>query len=431
MKRFLKLTILALALILLVAPEWPDFDDETYQLRQIVGGHEFRFVEWGAEAIGQKAEAILVRGHQSLSDEDRKEVVIAYLTMMYEVQQLEWEIESVYIDPNVDDSWGETAVLRQKSANLRTEMTALQPLAEAILQDQVSIILAEEGFAIGHQTWPPLLMKMTPLPLVLIVSPRDKVERLYGWSLEAGFPVAEREILETAVVDNLDRSALVVPIGGMGFYPAMIKESANINWLMTVIAHEWVHHWLILHPLGITYFESEQLRTINETTASIVGDEVGAMVIKRFYPEFIPDPIDNGKVENEDQQPPTFNYYSEMGETRIEMDRLLEKGKIEEAETYLEDRRHVFVEQGYNIRKLNQAYFAFYGAYADTGGATGSDPIGPALLELRQNSPSLRAFLDTVAPINSHEEFCEIVSCGVNGHSPSTPKLSLPHVSRE
>ncbi len=413
MKRLLKLTILALALILLIAPEWPDLDDETYRLSQLVGGHEFKFVEWGAGAISQKAEAILARGHQSLSDEERKEIVIAYLTMMYEVGQLEWEIESVYVDPDVDDPLAETAVLRQDLAELRTKMADLQPLAEAILQDQVSVVLAEEGFAIGHQTWPPLLMKMTPLPLVLIVSPRDRVERLYGWSLEAGFPVAEREILETAVFDNLKRSALVVPIGGMGFYPAMIQETANINWLMTVIAHEWVHHWLTLHPLGITYLESEQLRTINETVASIVGDEVGAMVIERFYPEFAPVPVENNEADSGEYSPPAFNYYAEMGKTRVEMDRLLEEGEIDEAEAYLEDQRRVFVEQGYNIRKLNQAYFAFYGAYADSGGATGSDPIGPALLELRENSPSLRNFLDTVAPINSYEEFCEVTECEV------------------
>ena len=66
------------------------------------------------------------------------------------------------------------------------------------------------------------------------------------------------------------------------------------------------------------------------------------------------------------------------------------------------------MENGYNIRKLNQAYFAFSGAYADTGGATGADPIGPMLLEMRENSPSLREFMDAVAPINSYEEMLDV-----------------------
>ena len=409
MKRTLKLIFLTLILLLIIAPEWPDYGDEEYYIDQLIGSHYFNFVTWETAAIGQKMEAILGRGHQSLSDEERKEIVITYLTMMYKVGRLEAEIESVYVDPDVTDPLAKTAVLRQDLTDLRAEMSELQPLAEAILQDQVSIVLAEEGLAVVNQTWPPVMMKMTPLPLVFIISPRDRVDRLYGYALEAGFPVAEREILETAVYDQLDLSALVVPIGGMGSYPAMVNETANINWLMTVIAHEWTHHWLTLHPLGLVYLESPQLRTINETVASIVGDEVGAMVIERFYPEYAPPPAqENTDDETAAPEPPAFDFRAEMSVTRVELDRLLADGKIDEAEAYLEDRRRVFVENGYNIRKLNQAYFAFYGAYADSGGATGADPIGPMLLEMREKSPSLRAFMDAVAPINSYEEMLSV-----------------------
>ena len=54
-------------------------------------------------------------------------------------------------------------------------------------------------------------------------------------------------------------------------------------------------------------------------------------------------------------------------------------------------RRRVFWDQGYHIRKLNQAYFAFYGAYADSpgGGAAGADPVGAAVRALRAHSSSL------------------------------------------
>jgi len=47
------------------------------------------------------------------------------------------------------------------------------------------------------------------------------------------------------------------------------------------------------------------------------------------------------------------------------------------------------VRNGYYIRKLNQAYFAFYGAYADVpGGPAGEDPVGPAVRALRSQSQS-------------------------------------------
>ena len=46
----------------------------------------------------------------------------------------------------------------------------------------------------------------------------------------------------------------------------------------------------------------------------------------------------------------------------------------------MEARREIFWQNGYAIRKLNQAYFAFYGAYADIpGGPAGEDPVAERL----------------------------------------------------
>ena len=38
-------------------------------------------------------------------------------------------------------------------------------------------------------------------------------------------------------------------------------------------------------------------------------------------------------------EPPAFDFRAEMFETRETVDKLLEEGKIEEAETYMEERR--------------------------------------------------------------------------------------------
>jgi hypothetical protein len=70
-----------------------------------------------------------------------------------------------------------------------------------------------------------------------------------------------------------------------------------------------------------------------------------------------------------------------MRDTRLRVDELLAEGRIEEAEQYMEARRQVFWDHGYrHIRRINQAYFAFYGAYADSPrGEAGEDPIGEAV----------------------------------------------------
>jgi hypothetical protein len=103
--------------------------------------------------------------------------------------------------------------------------------------------------------------------------------------------------------------------------------------------------------------------------------------------------------------PAPFDFRAEMHETRVTVDQLLAKGKITEAESYMEQRRQVFWQNGYLIRKLNQAYFAFHGAYADVpGGAAGEDPVGPAVRALRQQSNSLADFVNRIAWMTSFEQ---------------------------
>jgi hypothetical protein len=100
-----------------------------------------------------------------------------------------------------------------------------------------------------------------------------------------------------------------------------------------------------------------------------------------------------------------FDFRAEMHTTRVEADELLAQGKIEEAEIYMEQRRLIFWENGYLIRKLNQAYFAFHGAYADVpGGAAGEDPVGPAVRALREQSTSLADFINTIGWMTYFEQ---------------------------
>jgi hypothetical protein len=164
-----------------------------------------------------------------------------------------------------------------------------------------------------------------------------------------------------------------------------------------------VHNFLTLRPLGASYGASPELRIINETVANLSGKEIGSALIERYYPEFVPqqaEPNDSNGESSVAPEPPVFDYQAEMHITRVGADELLAEGKIEEAEAYMEARRQVFWENGYRIRKINQAYFAFHGAYADQpGGAAGAseDPIGEAVRQLRAQSDSLADFLNTIS----------------------------------
>jgi hypothetical protein len=157
---------------------------------------------------------------------------------------------------------------------------------------------------------------------------------------------------------------------------------------------------------------------MNETTASIAGHEIGALILELFYPELTqvllpqasPISLPLGPIDPDDLRKP-FDFRAEMHTTRVHADELLSEGKIEEAESYMEQRRQLFWDNGYAIRKLNQAYFAFYGAYADVpGGAAGEDPVGPAVRQLRAQSGSLGDFLRRIAQMTSFQQLLEAVS---------------------
>jgi hypothetical protein len=198
----------------------------------------------------------------------------------------------------------------------------------------------------------------------------------------------------------------------------MIMRTTDLNWLTSTIAHEWTHNYLEFRPLGLLYDHTPELRTMNETTADIVGGEIGAEVLKAYYPKLsisLPPSVNLVALPGYHPNPgdvkrPVFDFRAEMHTTRVNADALLAAGKIAEAEAYMEHRRQIFVQNGYYIRRLNQAYFAFYGAYADVpGGAAGEDPVGPAVRALRAQSKSLADFVNRIAWMTSFDELKKAV----------------------
>ena len=406
--RILPVTLFFMLLILFLSPNWPEFGDEEVQINAVTGGDAFDFVSWELNALLAKATAVLSSGTAYLDEETQKEIVLTYLDTVSQINRLNWEIEQIYADPDIGNPEETSQEILAELALMRQKMQRLQVLAEAVVQDQVATILAEEELELAGQASPPVMMHMTPLPLMLIVSPRDEIQNKYQRPLTPGLTAAEKDEMETAVYKNADLSALVVPIGGLATYPAMVMETSSVTWLPDVTAHEWAHHWLMPYPISINYMTDPSIRTINETVASIVGREIGEQVVARYYPEFVPpppEPTSETDTISEPIEPLPFEFRAEMAETRRVVDAKLAEGDIDGAEAYMEERRHIFVEKGYNLRKLNQAYFAFYGAYADEPGATGDDPIGPTLLAMRQASPSLKEFMRAVSLIGNFEDF--------------------------
>ena len=151
-------------------------------------------------------------GQHLLTEAQRKELVLSYLALTDKNHFLDWQIKQIYADPAVSDPATESAELVAEQVDVRAKLGRLQPMAEGVLEEQVSAVLADEGFGIAGQLVPPVSMQMTPLPAILIVSPRDRVEQIYSVPIQPGLSVPAIEAVESNIYNELDRSALVVPI---------------------------------------------------------------------------------------------------------------------------------------------------------------------------------------------------------------------------
>ncbi|MBN1920815.1 MAG: hypothetical protein JW892_06185 [Anaerolineae bacterium] len=388
-----------LVLLLMLTGESPGTQDQIVRLKQLSGSLRFNFITWEIKALARKAAYGLFAPQRFMDDEDRAALVLTYLGHVAEAQSLNAAIERNYINPEISDPAQATAEQRAALTALRQRIQAEAPLAEAILGEQVSQVLAEGGFGLLAQISPPVSGTYTPLPYLLIVSPRSRIETMLQVELVAGLDAEQQQGLESRIESaETDLSTLVTGIGGLSAYPAMLLETSNLEWAADVIAHEWTHHYLMRAPLGWLYTQSEDARTINETAASLLGEWAGQEVLRRFYTAFLeqekalPEPLIL-PPRDDDAPLEAFDYRAVMRETRVTADQLLEEQRIEEAEAYMEERRQYLVAQGYRIRRLNQAYFAFHGAYASQPGATGEDLTGPAVRRLWAISASPGDFI--------------------------------------
>jgi hypothetical protein len=377
----------------------------------IASPYQFDYVSWEVKAIGVKVDETLYGLHPFMTEETRVQYVRHYMDTLQQAQQVEAQISQWFAAPNISDPMDYTKTLRTKRDQLREDLSAKQPLVEAILEGQVAAVLTEQNFGVLGQLIPPISAHFTQVPNLLIVSPRDQIRFDVSINLNP-MPLDEIIDLEDRVDSVEGMSSLVVPLGGIALYPAMVLETSSIPYALDTIAHEWLHHYLFAFPLGLQYFNGEsfvgEARIINETTASIFGREISRLVLARYYPDLLPPEVVRPPSDTPipPSEPPAFDFGREMDITRRRVDELLADGQVDEAETYMQTRRRLFVENGYLIRKLNQAYFAFYGGYqaGESLGAAGADPIGPGVQAIRDASPSIHDWIVTMRSITTREE---------------------------
>ena len=379
------------------------------QINEITAPYRFDLGKWEVVALGKELGSLFTEG-ESVSATDT-----SFVTSYFDnLERIRW-LESVINAIREGTMEGASAEYEEELAVLNQQNLEMIDKVEAVLKAQIIEALNEHGiynpwgvYSGSEMLFPPLEFILSKPPRLLVISPRDRIERIRDITLVPEIDVTDMEDIEMRI-SELDYSGLVVGVGGMATYPSYVTDNADLKFVISTIIEEWLHQYLAFKPLGFLYIldltgirNDDDVATMNETLAGIVSDEIATIVYDRYYS------IGETERSSTALTEPVFDFNKEMREIRQTVDDMLARGEVEAAEVFMEEKRQYILENGYYIRKLNQAYFAFYGTYADS--PTSINPIGEELKQLRQDSTSLKNFLDTVAEMTTREELAESVN---------------------
>ena len=348
------------------------------------------------------------------SDEEKRDELSRYFDLQRELLAARDALNRAMSDPSA----GGVASLEEEVELIAGERSVLRDGVEETIESALSTAIREAGLSRWERfVFPPVDIRLAGPPIVLLTSPRDRIDRQHEVLMEPDISLVVRELLEDRLMAEHDVAAISFQVGGLAAYPASVLDIIPLDDTFRASAHEWMHHYMAFRPLGQRMFTSAEMVTLNETLADIVGREIGDRAREMLLEgEALPlspclspggdcaAPLpapESGRHDRDEH----FGFTEEMRETRLRVDELLAGGKVDEAEAYMEERRLLFVEKGYPIRRLNQAYFAFHGTYAEN--AASSSPIAGQLHRFRELSPDLLTFVLRMADISSYPQFLE------------------------
>lgn len=358
-----------------------------------LGPYEYHLWRWEADTVVGTAFARLGIAHNP-SDADGEDAIRQYFKLTSEIAAA-----NNTTVPNLDL----IDTLTNERANYKNDV-------EATLERWIDESATSEGlqrklplFNGISLTWPPVAIALTSPPQILVRSPRDKIQRLNDTLLKSGLSLREIEQVEQKT-DTANIVSIVVPLGGIAAYPAIVDSDEDYDSLLDTAAHEWTHHYLAFYPLGQIFYSSDDGEALNETTANIVGQHLGDLV-RKAHPLILAAGEDGSGPPG---PPVTVDFNTEMHNLRLKVDALLAQGKVDEAEKAMDAERVYLDQHGITIREINQAYFAFYGTYANT--PESSNPIGPKVEQVWSLTQDVGEFLRAMRSVTSVADLDRTIS---------------------
>jgi len=377
------LTILLIAIFIITSNS--DYSRQSY-LDQATEKHNFSIFWWEIKNLPNKWLHLAWESFpgNKPTDKERIKLINEYLITSNKLKNSNQELSA------------------EEKTKLEKQLTSLRARTEESIESIISNVLVEENLGIRFNILiPPTDFKLDSPPGIVVTSPRDRIYFSASKLISNNITESEKIEIEEIVESDGKTSALVDRLGGLGTYPAFVSDKGSLRNLLQTASHEWLHNYWILHPLGQNMWDSNQMIILNETAANIAGDELGDIAFQSIG-GMIQDPSKITQLKKD-----SSSFYETLKETRLQVNELLDQGKIEEAEQLMSNVTIELQNEGYQIRKINQAYFAFHGNYADSPSST--NPIGDEMKEYRSYFETIGEFIKSISKVKSHNEFIQIL----------------------
>ena len=379
-------------------------------------GHEYRLVSWELENVLDKWSHRLwtILPWTPTSEADRRASLDRYISLVEEYRLADDLLDNIAsaIDPDIQ-LLNDT---QRKVDQLVIERDEIRDGLEEYLEQTISeIVRTDDVGLVGSFVWPPVDFRIDSPPKLLVTSPRDEIRRVEGILIDPDISVEETLRIERELAELHGVSALIIQTGGFASFPSVVPM-VDLQRLMNIASHEWLHGYLIFYPLGRSYFSDGQMRSVNETVSDLFGREIGQRVYAKIMDQPYVAPVrpetasknwSSGKDFEEKDNLDQFSFNQFMSETRDRTDNLLLTGLIKEAEAYMETRRTQLLDHGYSIRKINQAYFAFHGTYGES--PSSASPIDRYIWDLREQVDTVGELVKMLRGLKTYEQFEQLL----------------------
>ncbi|MBN1366473.1 MAG: hypothetical protein JW967_00910, partial [Dehalococcoidales bacterium] len=239
--KFITALIVLAVLIAALGMSCTSRDDINHQVNTIVKGYVFSIAGWEVKTLWNEAKS--PDGITAVTAEDIA-TVEQYFELTAQLNALKAKRNA---NQAVNGSGGLSPQDAENEAALQAQRDALKGRVEAVIERQIRDTLKENGIYnpfFGKGSFPPVDFTISTPPNLLIISPREKIERTRDIMLLPDLTDEEIESLERQT-SALGISTIIEPLGGLGAtFPTFVQNDAGLQFTINCAVEEWLHQYL-------------------------------------------------------------------------------------------------------------------------------------------------------------------------------------------